>query len=104
MAVIDWKTGKKFGDAGRRQAEENALILFAMHPHVDVIKTMWVYLNQNETEKHIITPPDVAEVKERIVEVGEEIKYAEQSGFFQKKKGALCRFCPVIDCENNRAQ
>lgn len=95
----DWKTGKVREDP--YELEVQAVLLQARYPTVRIIKGAYVWLRENRVgETHDLS--DTARTWTRIQRTMDEVKEAIEAREFEKRRGPLCGWCPVRDCEHNR--
>lgn len=100
--LIDWKSGKIREDS--KQLEAGAVLLFDRFPHVQEVKTSYVWFKYDHVtpgsikreEKEIIWSPFVKRV--------ELLQSALDTGNWPKKPSGLCReYCEVTTCQHNGA-
>lgn len=98
--VFDWKSGKV--NAYSQQLKANALTIFAHYPHVQEVRTQYVWLKFDS-----VTPGRVfREFSDKIWDAFEKrvtvMVAAEQQNIWPKRPSGLCkRYCPVVTCEHN---
>lgn len=99
--LIDWKTGKVREDPG--ELEIQSLVLKCHMPNLQKITGRYVWLNANKVgPKHDLT--DWAVTLAGIRNQVEKIRHNMRFGAWQKNENALCGWCPVKDCEFNKAK
>lgn len=97
--LFDWKTGKVREDPF--ELEIQGLLLKVRRPEVKTITGRYVWL----AEGRIGVPHDVSDTErtlESVRKTTDEIGHQEKMGYWPKKQGPLCGWCPVKDCEFNR--
>lgn len=95
--LLDWKTGKRREDPF--ELATNAMLIHAHNPHLTSIKGHYVWLKENA----LGAPHDVSDTRStwaKVNNLAEEIKDCQSSNEWVKKKGPLCGYCNVVDCEN----
>ena len=102
LVIIDWKTGKikYFSD---KQSKILAAVAFANYPEVQEITTCFVFFDEGgkcKTNKY--TRDQIPNLMTEAFETWNEAVYCINNNLFPKEKDPFnCRFCPVVDCENN---
>lgn len=92
--LVDWKTGKFRPDP--LQADVYATLLRALAGHSDFpVHFLLVYVDQKMTE--MIKPDRYA-----LNRVWELMQMIEREREYPMREGMQCRWCPVLDCPNNR--
>lgn len=99
-AIFDWKTGKvnEFSE----QLKANAVTVFAKYPHVQTIRTEYVWLKHSKTTPSKVfrdfVPKNWARFQLRV----ERMEQSLATGQWPKRPSGLCKkHCPVITCEHN---
>lgn len=96
----DWKTGNgKYEN--RFELDVGALLLQAARPQVKTIKGQYTWLKDNRPGKVYDLSCTVLATKQ-VDGIVKAIERDRVSGQFEKRKGPLCAYCDVKDCENNR--
>jgi PD-(D/E)XK nuclease superfamily len=94
--INDWKTGKRREDPFELRV--GALALQTLFPKVEIIVGTYTWLKTNEVgDAHELSDTD--DTWDRCMEIIDKI---ENDKIFEKRAGPLCRWCDVMDCENNR--
>jgi hypothetical protein len=97
--LLDWKTGKVREDP--YELEIQALLLQAKHPEIKMIVGRYVWLKENRLgEPHDCS--DTATTWKRVHKTMDDVAHAIKMETFEKTPGALCGWCPVMDCKHNR--
>ena len=100
---IDYKTGKNTRYADTKQLDAVAAALFTHYPKLTKIKSALAFV----VSKDFIHKEHTAEMRDSYFASFQpqldSLADAEQSGVWNPKSGPLCAYCPVIDCEHNRA-
>lgn len=98
--LIDWKSGKIREES--KQLEAGAVLLFARFPHLEEIKTSYVWFKYDHVTPNSIKRSEVEKVWAPFVARVEVLKKAFEQGNWPKKPSGLCReYCPVTTCEHN---
>lgn len=98
--VLDWKTGKPKDD--HDQLKLFAATAFAAHPHVETVKTGYVWLAHGKVDSKEFKKEDVAGIwQEFLPRVLRMTKAAEKDNFPPKPSGLCTKWCPVTNdmCE-----
>jgi hypothetical protein len=95
--ILDWKDGKSRWEK-RFELDVHAVLLHARHPHLKTIRAQYCYTTEDRLSDLFDCSATTA-TWNRILDIVGEI---EQTQEFEKKENPLCRFCDVIDCENNK--
>ena len=99
--IWDWKGGANSKYEKPFELEIHALMLKIKHPQLDTIVGSYVWLKENRMSQ----PYDLSDFNStwaRVNNIVEAIKNDMADEQFEKRKGPLCGFCDVLDCENNR--
>jgi hypothetical protein len=97
--LFDWKTGKVREDPS--ELATHAILLHAHRPRVTRITGHYVWLQ----ESRVGMSHDLSDVVVKLAAIRdryEKIKLNMRNETWHKRANALCRWCNVIDCENNR--
>jgi RecB family exonuclease len=91
--VIDYKTGKKFGNEVKhtQQAQLYMVGSFMRYPELDMIETQFWYLDQNATLKKTYTRDKLSVYLKRFTE--RAMKLTAATKFPAKPSKMNCRFC-----------
>jgi hypothetical protein len=96
--AIDWKTGKRKVDS--KQLKLFALLVFIFYPHVNTVKTDFVWLKTNERDSEIFTRAQEAELWQEFLPSLAKFNTAFKLEIFPPRKSGLCNgWCPVTSCE-----
>lgn len=99
---VDYKTGKSARYADTKQLDLLAGAIFYHYPQVKRVKSALLYVISNEVVRktHVVEERD-AYLSAFDLELA-RLEVAMETGVFNAVSGPLCRFCPVVDCPNNR--
>lgn len=98
---IDWKTGSGKYDDGS-QGQRYAAIVLACFPHVEVVRTRWVYFKEKAVKRGEYQRLQELDLRDRVDSIALAIDESVRVNAWPKKPGFLCKkYCGVIDCENN---
>lgn len=105
--VVDWKTSAKVrADKCRAQFQDNAVLIFANYPEVDVITGLWAHVVIGESYTQGLTARrehDFAAQRQRVEQQLDQIADCEALGVWPCRPSGLCRgWCPVQDCKHWR--
>lgn len=97
--LADWKTGNsKYENPFELKVQ--AVLLHARNPQLKEIKGQYIWLKENRPGKLY----DLSDTRSTWNEIGttyRQMATDRQAGHFEKRRGPLCAFCPVFDCEHN---
>lgn len=99
---MDYKTSKNAKYADPKQLDLVAYAIFLHYPKVMIVKSALAFVVSGEFVKkeHLATErSDYIRVFDKDLE---QLAGAHESGVWNAKTSALCRFCPVLKCEHNR--
>lgn len=97
--LIDWKTGGSKYEKSF-ELETNAMLIHAHNPHLTEISGCFAWLKENRMgDIHPLT--DTRSTFATVHNKAEEIADRMAMNEWEKRKGPLCGFCNVFDCENN---
>ena len=100
--IVDYKTGKNAKYADPLQLELMAACVFLLHPTIEKIKGMLLYVVSRETIQKEYEVKDRFAVFEKLDELLHRRTIAYETGVFNKNPNGLCRaYCPVLDCAYN---
>ena len=95
--LIDIKTGKKREEPF--ELETNAMLVHAHNPQLTEISGSYLWLKDGVMGKsHPLT--DTRSTWAKVNNRAEEIRDCQATNQWLKKKGPLCGYCNVVDCEN----
>lgn len=99
--LIDWKTGKKFGDP--YQDALNAWAIFAKYPGIQSLETKFIYFKTNDTMHELFERDTLMQhpKMQRFLKDLVALREALSTNTFAKRQSPLCRFCEVKACEFN---
>jgi hypothetical protein len=106
--LVDWKTGKKVNDPVQLQLA--ALCLFAHHPEVEVVQSMFVWLkdcvgDMRSDYKRLsavkITRLEIPVLWEKLLPRIAVLEARHKNMDFPPSPSPTCRWCPVQSCEFN---
>ena len=106
--LLDWKTGKPLDDSV--QLELSALCLFAHHPDVQAVQTMFVWLKECtgvwahdfdcRTDLRV-SRAQIPDLWAKIMPRAAELEQRHREMDFPPKPGRSCKWCPVQSCPFN---
>lgn len=97
--LADWKTGNsKYEDPFELRVQ--AVLLNAKHPELKTIKANYVWLKEDRVGT-VYDVSDTLSTWQEIQALVSAIEADKKAGQFEKKKGPLCKWCPVRECEHN---
>jgi hypothetical protein len=99
-AIFDWKFVKQTRYSKRFELDVHAVLLHARYPHLKTITARYVFINQKELSDPYDCS-DTAATWQRINEIVKRIEFDLANRSFEKRKGPLCSWCSVYDCERN---
>ncbi len=100
---VDYKTSKSARYADTKQLDLVATGIFAHFPKIKRVRSALIFVVSKEfvkAEHHAEMVPKYIEGPRRDVA---RIEAALDNGVWNPKESALCRFCPVKQCEYNRS-
>ena len=106
--LVDWKTGKPLEDPV--QLELSALCLFAHHPDVHAVQTMFVWLKEctgnwaYDYDKRTdlrVTRAQIPDLWAKVMPRAAELEKRHREMDFPPKPGRSCKWCPVQSCPFN---
>jgi hypothetical protein len=96
--VIDHKSGKRKQDT--RQLKLSALMVFAHHPEVQIVKTAYMWLKEGVRDDATYVRAGEAELWLEFIEDLQRYKTAAKTMTFGPRPSGLCNgWCPVTKCE-----
>lgn len=99
--IIDWKTGKPREDD--LELKLHAVLLAARYPDLERIVGHY-YWTREMRPGPVYDLSDVDATWEAVERLMHEVRRSFQLDDWPKDENILCRWCPVTDCEYNRAQ
>lgn len=96
--ILDYKTGKYRGDDG--QPARNAILVFANFPMVRLIRSRFLYIQDNKVDKKEFARTDLREIMTPTLRIENDIRWSANNNAWPKRPTGLCRYCPVTTCEN----
>jgi hypothetical protein len=101
VMLVDWKTGKNREDP--YELEIQALLLQAKFPQIVKFTGYYVWLKEMKLgEAHDCS--NTAATFQKVHRTMDDVAHAIKMETFEKTPGALCGWCPVIDCKHNRRE
>lgn len=102
VQIIDWKTGKNWGDKG--QLALYAAAIFSTRPDVLKVTSRYVWLDQKEALEKEYTRGDEVGIWAGLEEKTIAIEAAIEADNFPAIKNKFCRWCPIAphECKNKR--
>lgn len=98
--IFDWKSGKI--NLYSQQLKANAITVFAKYPHVETVKTNYVWLKFNQKTPGKVFRDFKEPIWEQFVKRADKLEAALANNVWPKNKTGLCkRYCPVTSCEHN---
>lgn len=98
--IVDWKTGKVKDDSA--QLMLNAAATFYHHPSLQIIKSYFVWLEQNETSDVVLRRDQLTEMWGWLWPRIEALREAYEAEAFDPTPSYLCAsYCPVKTCEHH---
>jgi len=98
--LADWKTGNsKYEDPFELRVQ--ALLLNVKFPQLTKIKASYVWLKEDRVGD-VYDVSDTLSTWNEVSALVEAIEDDRKQGRFEKRKGPLCKWCPVFSCENNQ--
>jgi hypothetical protein len=99
---LDWKTGGNLKYAEVKQNELMALMIFKLHPEVEVVSTGLVFLMLDRVVPATFWRKDEKAMWLRWMYEVERIKEAKKRNNFGPNPSGLCKkWCDVLSCEHN---
>jgi hypothetical protein len=99
VVVIDWKTGKPRLDD--TQPKVNLIAALAVHPGVKVAKTVFAFVNHDETRDALMSREQLEDETLAFAPRLRRIERARDTGEWRAKEGWACGYCPVHECKYN---
>jgi len=100
--VLDYKTGK------RKPTEQlwlYALYVFAHHPEVKAVHTVFAWLKERKVDKDFFTRDDISKLWMHFLPIVSRLEKSYEKDVWPPKTSGLCRrWCPVLSCEHNGRQ
>lgn len=95
--ALDWKTGKVKPDSV--QLMLMALCIFLHHPEVALVKTRFIWLQEDASTPETFTRDDLVRELSALIPRVNTLEKAHQTLTFPPNPGHLCRkWCPVTSC------
>lgn len=92
--ILDWKTGKPKSEPD--QLELFAATAFTVHPHIETVKTGFVWLGHDKIDTAEYRRDEAPVIWQKFTRRVARIEHAVSSGDFPPKPSGLCReWCPV---------
>ncbi|MCK5535402.1 MAG: PD-(D/E)XK nuclease family protein [Bacteroidales bacterium] len=90
IQLLDWKTGKVSGFPAPLQLVMYAVWAFLKYPHIDTIRTAFVYVEHTEEKVYTFNRKHMNMLQKKILE---KIGSMENDKQFSKNETALCDYC-----------
>jgi len=100
--MIDYKTGKNAKYADMKQLDLMAGAIFVHYPEVMKIKSGLAFVVSNEFPKKTHTREHLDKYMSVFDDQLDQLEAALDNGVWNPKSGALCGWCPVVECEHYR--
>jgi hypothetical protein len=97
--MADWKTGNSKYESPF-ELEIGAMLLHAKYPQLKKIVGQYVWLKENRLGT-VYDLSNTAGTWQYVYRTMMQVKVDQQAGEFEKRKGPLCKWCPVFACEHN---
>lgn len=99
--IVDYKTGNnKYPD--KDQLTLMALLLFAHHPDVEIVKSALLFVLKEDMVKHETRRTAANRIWGIFKEEVAVVERCHTTGVWHAKQSGLCkRYCPCLDCEMN---
>lgn len=95
--AIDWKTGKK--KDGKIQLGLMALCLFQYYPKMQVVRTEYIWLNEDDTTTEVFKRSDMPHLITELMPRVDALEWAHKNMTFPPKPSGICvRWCNVVSC------
>ncbi len=98
--INDWKSNKNIREEPF-ELEVGAMLLHASYPDLEKIVGTYTWLNHSKVGK-LYDLTDTCSTWGKCYEIAANIEQDIAMDHFEKRKGPLCGWCSVLDCENNR--
>ena len=100
--IVDYKTGSaSYPDVN--QLKLMALMVFAHFPKVEKINAALMFVMHRSIVDEIYTRDQIDELWDTFYPHLERLKLSYENDTWPANPTALCRFCPVVTCEFNKA-
>lgn len=96
----DWKFGKSTYES-RFELDVQAVLLKAKMPNLQRIVGQYHWLSENRSGE-LYDLSDTDKAWQKIRDIMYKVEQDKLADNFEKRKGPLCRFCTVGNCENNK--
>jgi hypothetical protein len=94
VTALDWKTGKRKHDADQLKLFAGAA--FKLYPHVDTVKTGYVWLKDKKIDRETFTRDQEPAIWREFMIRVQRIEESVATDNFPKRPSGLCReWCPV---------
>lgn len=98
--AVDWKTGKR--KVNSDQLALFALLTFHHHPHVQEVRTMYVWLKTGQSDPVTYKREQIPELWQLFLTDVKRLESCMQTGTWVPKTSGLCsEWCPVVTCQFN---
>lgn len=99
---VDYKTGKSAKYADPKQLDVVAGALFVLFPEVETIKSGLLFVVSKDFVAKEHTRDKAQQYIDQFRFDLERIETAMETGVWNAKPSALCRFCPVVECNHHK--
>jgi hypothetical protein len=94
--AVDWKTGKRKPNSD--QLALFALLIFAHHPEVRVVRSMFVWLKTAQKDREDFTRERIPELWQLFMTDLQRLDNCMTTDTWVPRTSGLCNFCPVSTC------
>lgn len=98
--IFDWKFGKPREDS--MQLKANAITVFAHFPHVETVRTEYVWAKYDRTTPGKVFRDFVEPLWNQFIARVDRMERAHENNNWPKCPSGLCKkYCPVVTCPHN---
>jgi hypothetical protein len=94
--ACDWKTGKRKPNSD--QLALFALLIFAHHPQIQVVRSMFVWLKSAEKDREDFKREDIPRLWNLFLTDLQRLNNCMDTNTWVPRTSGLCSFCPVSTC------
>lgn len=98
-SVVDWKFGKPKKDP--EQMKLLSALVFHHHPHIQTIKTAYVFVKHNKVEPFDFVRAQLPDLWNAFLPDVNKLVQAKVRDEWPKTPNPLCGWCPVASCQHN---
>ena len=99
--AIDWKTGGKI-EPEFEQLGLNAQLIFAHHPDIDTVNTVYQWQQHNAETIKTYTRDDMLPLWNKLLPEVRQMEEAARTLTYPPKPSGLCiKYCPVVSCPHH---